>query len=95
MPTLIGLTKKDLDKLKAPKGQIVSDSDGNFFFIPQKDLKRLTIKRPHRKAVGKVWGAGPAQPQKWGCRRLLHWLLTHDPNTGLWHQASLAWIENC
>jgi hypothetical protein len=85
------LTQKDLNKLKAGKGQIVRGNDGTLFFVPQKSLKRLTTGK--RKAVGKVWGSGPAHAAN--CARWKRWLLSHDPNTRVWREVFVAWIENC
>jgi hypothetical protein len=95
-------TNEDEDLKTAPEGIFAKASDGQYFFIPNSDIKRLTVPTDAVKVAEKIFSAngvtteGSAQPALSSyCRMLWTYLSTHDPNNETWRRVSLKWISFC
>lgn len=90
----------EVDLNKAPEGQFVQAKDGQFFFIPNADVKRFAVPKDSLKVAEKLWSGsgttkpGGAEPNDY-CGSLLNYLLTHDPQEESWRKLSVKWINFC
>jgi hypothetical protein len=90
-------TEEDLKR--DPEGILVQSKNGQFFFIPNNDLKRLAVPKEISETARKIWSeAGPpnqvAHPNDY-CRVLLEYLLSHDPQEETWRRISVEWMNKC
>jgi hypothetical protein len=93
-------TNEDAELKTAPEGVFAKAADGKYFFIPNTDMKRLSIPTDAESAAEKMFSTkgaptgGAAQPEDY-CHMLWTYLTTHDPNNETWRRVSLKWITYC
>jgi hypothetical protein len=90
----------EIEKSDEPAGLIVRSQDGRFFFLSEEELKRTALSAEDSAAAKELFkksGEGPIAPQlsPGSCRRLVQWLLNHNPKTQSWRRASVIWMNEC
>lgn len=92
------LVKRIEASSKAPKGEIVRTTDGRLLYLTNAELKRAAVPRRYHARIAKLLAHGgrpTARRRASGCRAILKWLLSNDPDTQFWRQVSVDWMNNC
>lgn len=85
---------------KMPTGVTVEATDGRIFFLPDAEARKFEIPKSNSyRAFRYLSTHSPIQnvPHKKakGCKGVLKWLLSHDPDSEFWRQVSVDWMNNC
>jgi hypothetical protein len=98
------LLKRIIAARKKPSGEIVRTADGRELFLTKSEVKRATVPTRHHTKLSKLRTLQRRQqqsrPQKVakkarGCRGVVKWLLSHDPDTEFWRETYVLWVNNC
>jgi hypothetical protein len=91
----------EIEKSNEPAGLVVRSEDGRYFFLSEEEMERTALSAEDsgraNDVLKKAGGGGNAAPEliPSSCRRLLKWLLSHNPKTTTWRKYSAIWINEC